>query len=132
MAKSCIFEVDKLCINCGECNKCDLNSNKQCNNCGKCLELEGYDSKIINIDEILEEGELENFEVDLSEVNDEKNKCSNLEVLASVNEGLAESDVKIEYIDDVDGLSELLEDEESSKIINEVFPGLVTINKIKK
>jgi hypothetical protein len=52
--KRCIFSASKLCSNCGECDKCDLNPHKKCNNCGKCLELEGYDVKAISIDEIFE------------------------------------------------------------------------------
>ncbi len=56
MEKFCIFESEKICSDCGECYRCDLNSTKKCNNCGKCLELEGYDTKAIKIDEIATRG----------------------------------------------------------------------------
>ena len=55
MSKNCIFNIKKICSNCGECEVCELNSNKKCNNCGKCLELEGYDVKAIKIDEVFED-----------------------------------------------------------------------------
>ena len=29
---------DRACINCGECNLCDLVEDKICDNCGKCIE----------------------------------------------------------------------------------------------
>ena len=31
---------DRECINCGECDMCDLDPSKYCDNCGKCLETE--------------------------------------------------------------------------------------------
>ena len=49
--KKCVLE-DKECINCGECDICDLDRNKICDNCGKCIETEGEYAKII-IDEII-------------------------------------------------------------------------------
>ncbi len=38
--KKCIL-YDRGCIDCGECNICDLDSSKICDNCGKCIEFEG-------------------------------------------------------------------------------------------
>ncbi len=35
--KKCVLE-DKECLNCGECDICDLDRNKICDNCGKCIE----------------------------------------------------------------------------------------------
>jgi hypothetical protein len=37
MEKDCVL-YDRECINCGECNVCDLNPNKVCDNCGKCID----------------------------------------------------------------------------------------------
>lgn len=37
--KECIL-YDRDCIECGECNMCDLDSEKLCDNCGKCIEVE--------------------------------------------------------------------------------------------
>ena len=51
--KKCVLE-NKECINCGECDICDLDRNKICDNCGKCIETEGEYAKII-IDEIIGE-----------------------------------------------------------------------------
>ena len=28
---------DRRCINCGECNMCDIDPDKVCDNCGKCI-----------------------------------------------------------------------------------------------
>lgn len=47
---NCVLE-DKICINCGECDKCDLDPNKICDSCGKCLESES-EYKAIKITEI--------------------------------------------------------------------------------
>jgi len=38
--KSCIL-YDRECIECGECNICDLDPGKVCDNCGKCIGLGG-------------------------------------------------------------------------------------------
>ena len=37
--KNCVLE-DKVCINCGECDICDLDENKICDNCAKCIDPE--------------------------------------------------------------------------------------------
>lgn len=29
---------DRECINCGECDICDLDSNKRCDDCGRCID----------------------------------------------------------------------------------------------
>ena len=47
---NCVLE-DKICINCGECDKCDLDPNKICDSCGKCLESES-EYRAIKITEI--------------------------------------------------------------------------------
>ena len=131
MVKTCVFESNKVCNNCGECNICDLDSNKLCNNCGKCLQLEGYDVKAIDIDEIID---------DLSEVNEydtceEKIEDINIDIdsLKLLNRDLKDSDISLEYIDDVDGLNDLLDNiDNSDEVIKEVFPGLLIVNKKNK
>ena len=35
--KNCILYEGKICNDCGECMRCDLDPNKICDNCGKCL-----------------------------------------------------------------------------------------------
>lgn len=38
MKKCVLYERD--CIECGECNICDLDPQKICDNCGKCIETD--------------------------------------------------------------------------------------------
>lgn len=47
----CIL-YDRNCINCGECDQCDLDAEKICDNCKKCLQLEA-DYLAIHIDGVL-------------------------------------------------------------------------------
>ncbi|AYF54892.1 hypothetical protein G8S49_01725 [Clostridium botulinum C] len=132
MAKLCILEVNKECNDCGECNKCDLNPNKKCNNCGKCLEKEGYDTKAINIEQIFEEDDDDFIEEEFNEVGEPDNAVD-IDTLAEVNKNLKDSDVKIEYIDDIDGLKELIDDDtNTNSLINEIFPGFIVLNKSNK
>jgi len=49
--KECVL-YDRKCINCGECEKCDLDPNKKCDNCGKCLNQDDYEYTAIKITEI--------------------------------------------------------------------------------
>ncbi|WP_446899617.1 hypothetical protein ACSVC9_06950 [Clostridium sp. LBM24168] len=131
--KSCIFDSEKSCNNCGECNVCDLNPNKKCNNCGKCLEMEGYDMRAIKIDSIIEdENEVEDY------IEDDKTNIeihSHLVDESSINEGLeSNTDIfdidTIQYIDDIDGLSEILENENDfKKLAHEEYPGFIRIEK---
>ena len=39
MKKECVL-YDRVCINCGECDICDLDPKKKCDNCGACLEMD--------------------------------------------------------------------------------------------
>ena len=47
--EKCVI-YDRECINCGECEFCDLDPLKLCDNCGKCIEMEDVAS--IKIDKI--------------------------------------------------------------------------------
>ncbi len=49
--KTCVLK-DAPCINCGECDLCDLDKTKTCDNCGKCIET-GAESRAIQIDDVL-------------------------------------------------------------------------------
>ena len=42
---------DRECINCGECDMCDLDPSKVCDNCGKCIDT-GSEYRAIKITEI--------------------------------------------------------------------------------
>lgn len=170
MSKNCIFNDRKICNNCGECEVCELDSNKKCNNCGKCLELEGYDVKAINIDEVFEDEVVEGLdkdfydknEIDLSGVKEEIEEDSENEIhelqdsteltkaeelaqlekyellleeeeQSKLNEDgfIPENDEVWEYIDDIEGVTELLENEDdNSGSLHEEFPGLITVKKI--
>ncbi len=52
MNKMCVLDTEKICNDCGECNRCDLDDNKICDNCGKCIGLNA-DSRAIQIDDII-------------------------------------------------------------------------------
>ncbi|NFB57604.1 hypothetical protein EXM89_18875 [Clostridium botulinum] len=154
--ETCIFNYTKKCTDCGECEICDLDPNKKCDNCGECLQREGIDTQAIKIDEIKEdknfvdkedlkkvlkedERELESlkeFEEDL-----ENEILKETELLKDYDENFKEQGlyaienvegVQIEYIEDVDGLSELMEDESRlKKVAYEEFPGLIKIRENK-
>lgn len=47
----CILE-NRLCTECGECDRCELNSEKICDNCCQCIDSEA-DYVGIEIDDIL-------------------------------------------------------------------------------
>jgi hypothetical protein len=153
MSKNCIFNIKKICDSCGECEICELNSNKKCNNCGKCLELEGYDIKAIKIDEVFEHEEIEETE-EIEEAEDtfldsdetleseveDTDKIDEISKLTDYDSFLAEEELlklnkdeyipenneRWEYIDDVDGVTELLEDD-NSELLQEEFPGLIIL-----
>lgn len=63
MNKECVL-YDRYCIECGECNLCDLDDNKICDNCGKCIE-EDADYIGIDIDDIITEEEWYESEEDI-------------------------------------------------------------------
>ena len=55
MNKRCVLE-DRPCMECGECNLCDLDSSKVCDNCGKCIGLDGaLEYRAIKVDGIVRE-----------------------------------------------------------------------------
>lgn len=49
--KKCVL-YDRECIDCGECNMCDLDPKKVCDNCCKCIERRPKDYEEITIDKI--------------------------------------------------------------------------------
>ena len=44
--KRCVL-YDRVCIECGECNMCDLDPTKVCDNCGKCIGLDHTEKRSI-------------------------------------------------------------------------------------
>lgn len=115
--KYCVFNKSILCTDCGECYACDITPNKKCNNCGKCLELEGYDTKAIRIDEIMNEGEEEIIEPAIDEEN-------------TGNVDLSEDSPIWEFIDDIKEIKDLLEEDKvKGEGAHEEFPGFIIIDK---
>jgi hypothetical protein len=50
MPEFCVLEGDnRLCVECGRCNLCDLNPDKICDNCMRCLKRSGADYAEIEI-----------------------------------------------------------------------------------
>ncbi|MBU3182278.1 hypothetical protein [Clostridium psychrophilum] len=149
MSKKCIFNEKKICDNCGDCEVCELNSNKKCDNCGKCLELEGYDVKAIKIDEVFENEGPEKIEDTIynkdkinaieskeENTNDEQSKTEDYnsfleeeELLKSSKDDYIPQNNEVwEFIDDIDGVKELLdEQEDNSAVLKEEFPGLIRL-----
>ena len=114
MKKICIFNLNKVCNDCGECMICDLNRNKTCDNCEKCLDLDKNDLKEVIIDEILDDTN-ELFEI---EMKDSKEIDPNREW---------------ELIDDIKNLKELVvevqQGGDSKKTgYHEEYPGLILKN----
>ncbi|CCJ33825.1 hypothetical protein [Caloramator australicus] len=91
----CIFDKNKICDNCSDCNTCDLVEGKICDNCGKCLELDS-DYKEILIDGIIE---------DESEIDDYLYEENTLD--------FEEEDENVLYIEDIPELKEKLSKEYS-------------------
>lgn len=58
MSEQCVL-YDRECINCGECDNCDLDSSKHCDNCGKCLNLT-EDYLTLGVTEFIKKSEEEN------------------------------------------------------------------------
>ncbi|OAA82857.1 hypothetical protein [Clostridium ljungdahlii] len=131
----CIFDEKKPCNNCGECEICDLDSNKKCDNCGKCLEMEGYDMKAIKIDQIIDDkDEIREYEEETSESTDNTNDSHyQLDDEENSQADLKDDEINVQFIDDIDGLKEILEDREKYQDITyEDYPGLIKIKKKKE
>lgn len=52
MTEKCVLDENKLCNDCGECDRCDLAPEKLCDNCGKCIGLDA-DSRAIEIEDVI-------------------------------------------------------------------------------
>lgn len=53
MEKHCILDEDSLCVDCGDCLVCDLDSEKLCDNCMCCVQKSNADYLAIEIDEVI-------------------------------------------------------------------------------
>lgn len=124
--KNCIFDDNKICDNCGDCSTCDLDQSKVCDNCGKCLGGEqDYTSKAVEIDEIVEEDNVDDLELD-SDMVESEDTISDAE---KYDEDF-EEELEVEFIDDVEGLRELLDNKVYvEKYTEEEFPGFIKFKK---
>ncbi|MGC7873113.1 hypothetical protein ACPUYX_16480 [Desulfosporosinus sp. SYSU MS00001] len=52
ISKQCVLE-ERLCTDCGECDRCDLDPSKLCDNCCQCIDTLEGDYAEIGIDDIL-------------------------------------------------------------------------------
>ena len=43
--RRCLLDENKICDDCGECDRCDLDPTKICDNCCKCIAMEDADSE---------------------------------------------------------------------------------------
>lgn len=118
---------------------CDIGLDKVCDNCGKCLELEGVDTKAINLQEIAKvveekynlEEEILDEEIEEEEAlsyEDEVEALDDIDwelKLKELDKEYEDAFEHIEYIDDMDINDDLLLEE----MTEEVYPG---VRKIKK
>ena len=51
----CVFDDEKECDGCMECEVCDLDPSKPCTNCGKCLDIRDYAT--IKIEKVISDEE---------------------------------------------------------------------------
>lgn len=126
---------------------CDLYEKKICDNCGKCLEEQGVDIRAIRIEdiaktveenkfleeeykrEVLQAGENEENEEELSEVDLLKNAYDNLSKETGINFNTLDEDYEdafdhIEYLDE-----SFFEEGNLEEMTEEIFPG---VRKLKK
>ena len=69
--KQCVL-YDRECINCGECNRCDLDPNKICDNCCQCLELDKEAYRTLKISRVItDQEEIDAYNSQLSDADDE-------------------------------------------------------------
>jgi len=64
MSDMCVL-YDRECIDCGECDNCDLDSSKHCDDCGKCLNITG-EYLTLDVADFLKKGEQGNKKVKLN------------------------------------------------------------------
>lgn len=120
---------------------CDIGLDKICDNCGKCLELEGVDTKAINLQEIskiveekyelndnLESEETIIEEDELSYDNDEVESLDDIDwelKLKELDDEYEDAFEHIEYIEDMDLNDDLILEE----MTDEIYPGVRRIKK---
>lgn len=134
MEKICVLDSTKKCNECGTCDKCDLNPEKICDSCGECINLELGEKKEILIDKILEDpDEIKEYEEGFSD--DESGLDENL--LDDYDDDYVRDEkddlpYDLQLIDDIDGLSEMIEEDRKAKqLLEEKSPGFFVVKKPK-
>ncbi|WP_026882230.1 hypothetical protein [Clostridium akagii] len=134
MEKICVLDSTKKCNECGTCDKCDLNPEKICDSCGECINLELGEKKEILIDKILEDpDEIKEYEEGFSD--DESGLDENL--LDDYDDDYVRDEkddlpYDLQLIDDIDGLSEMIdEDRKAKQLLEEKSPGFFVVKKPK-
>ncbi|MCX7749710.1 MAG: DUF1289 domain-containing protein [Clostridia bacterium] len=51
--KSCAL-YERACVDCGECDVCDLDENKVCDSCGRCID-EQSEYKVVKIKDLMKD-----------------------------------------------------------------------------
>ncbi|CDM68398.1 hypothetical protein CM240_1234 [Clostridium bornimense] len=125
---------------------CDLYEGKICNSCGDCLGLNNLDTRAVKVASIIEDEEnakvIENTSGELIDSVLEDDCDEDLEMDMEIDDSYTNEDlekeyvenlidgVDIEYIDDIEGLNDILDDElKKGSYMEEVFPGFFTIKK---
>ncbi len=138
--KDYIINDNVISFDCDECNICTCENGNICENCAKCLSLDGYEARAIKIDEVLDKGEDSDLKFDLGDFSEFD--LSDGDEESSTEDDTAESKDELPYIDaldegnweyleDIEGMEEMLHDTNSSDVLVEQFPGLYVINKKK-
>lgn len=115
-----------------EMDICDLDRSKICDSCGKCLEINNDEYRKVLIDDIYESKEYE----------EEDDLENNLVISESKEDFIFQDDYKyldpcededlnVEFIEDIEGLRDLLEDK-NNQVLEEVTPGLFVFKNIKR
>ena len=110
---------------------CDIYANRICDNCGDCLEMDGIDTKAINIEDISKSVEENKFlEDELRKVYEEakeieSNNYDESEVVLDISSDIEDEEYidafeHIEYLDDIDVNDDIFIED----MTEEVFPGV--------
>lgn len=128
-------------FDCDNCTICTCEDGKICENCSKCLGIDGYEARAIKIDEVIDKGEDSNFKFDLGDFsefdveNEEEELEEHSDYITKDEDELpyidAMEDGNWEYIEDIEGMEEMMHENNSSDVLVEQFPGLYIINKKK-
>lgn len=131
------FVINNNSFDCDNCTICTCEDGKICENCSKCLGVDGYESRAIKIDEVVEKNDDSNMKIDLGDFSDfdVEDSEEDVDYLTESEDELPYVDAmeegNWEYIEDIEGMEEMMHENNSSDVLVEQFPGLYVINKKK-